>query len=403
MESFREAIYDEDIPKVEKALKEAYHRGKSFYEFRYLRKDGRLRWCWGFLKPIELNGDNAILGILIDVTKAKRLENKLKESEEFFRTLIEESLSPVYVIQDGRFIYVNSATSRITQYSKEELLEMDPIELIHPSHRNAVYEKYMEGKGDKDVYSWKIIDKYGNERWVTAKPQVIFLNGKPAVSASVVDTTDIHRLNEELSRRNEYLKLLNHLLRHDIINDLNIIIAVLETRDDELSKKALQRAYRIIDLIDEIRALEKAEERKSTINIKDIILEVVESFKSLVRIECQLQDVFIAGNEGLKSVFSNLIQNSIKHGRVDNLKVMIKVSEIGGKAVVEFSDNGRGIEEGIREYIFDKGFTTGDGSGMGLFIAKKVVEMHDGEIYLDDGGEGAKFILKFPIERESCL
>lgn len=68
-------------------------------------------------------GDSVyILGNWIDITKTKMLEQKLREREEFYRTLIEDSLTPVYIVQGEKFVYVNKAFEETTGYSREEVI-----------------------------------------------------------------------------------------------------------------------------------------------------------------------------------------------------------------------------------------------------------------------------------------
>jgi PAS domain S-box-containing protein len=399
MESYFELVYDKDRKIIERAIKEVEMGKESFYEVRYVRKDKKIRWAWGFMKPIVLNGDDCILGNWIDVTQAKILEDELKDSEEFFRTLIADSLSPVYVIKNGKFIYVNDVTCRLTGYNKEELLSMDPFQLIHPDFRDEVIRKYTvreKGLRGTEVYSWKIITKNGEERWITAKPQRIILKGEYAVSASIMDTTEIHRVNEELKRRNEYLSFLNKILRHDILNDLNVVIGVLEMHKDELSKKVLKRVHRMVELIKETRGLEQAGNELKPINLSEIVAEVVESYRNFAEIESELENVWIKGNESLKSAISNVIQNSLKHSNTEELIISVKLKKDGEKAILEIKDNGIGFRNEIKEEMFKEGFTTGQGTGLGLYITKKIIELHGGNIRAENDGTGAKFIMEFP-------
>jgi two-component system chemotaxis response regulator CheY len=132
-------VYEEDIQKAKEARNRSSLGKNVFYEVRYRTKGAKIRWAWGFNKPIELNGKRYFLGYLIDVTRQKRLEEKLKENEEFFKNLIEDSLAAVYIANESRFLYVNKAVKEITGYKKEELLSMYPLQqLVHPEDRMMV-------------------------------------------------------------------------------------------------------------------------------------------------------------------------------------------------------------------------------------------------------------------------
>jgi len=383
--------HDDDVRVLIDSTKRALSGEEVFYETRYVRKDGKVRWAWGFARPIEVNGKKYVLGNWIDITRVKDLEQKLRESEEFYRTLIEDSLTPVYIIQGGKMVYVNRAFEEFTGYTKDEVVGRSPFFIIHPEDREGVYAKYIEresGKRDVDVYSWRIITKRGEVRWLTARPSRITYKGRPAVAATVVDTTSIHELNERLRMREDYLRLLNKILRHDIANALVLVRAVLEEREDKLSKKALARVDHIVKLIREVAGLESALEKLRPTKMDELVREVAENFG----VEFEGEEVTVMANESLRTIAFNLIQNAIQHSGGE---VRVEVKKDGRWGVLRVADTGKGIPDHIKQRIFEEGFTTG-GTGIGLFIVKKLTDILGGAISVyDNEPSGTIFEVRF--------
>jgi PAS domain S-box-containing protein len=94
--------------------------------------------------PFHVPGDNrsAVLGVAIDITDKKRAEEVLRESEEQFRTVVQDSPSPLFILKKGRFVFANNAAVRLYgAKSKEELLGSDIVERLHPDYRERVLER----------------------------------------------------------------------------------------------------------------------------------------------------------------------------------------------------------------------------------------------------------------------
>ncbi len=403
MDKVTDLAYEEDIPYILEAIKQAFGGKRVFMENRYVTKDGKIRWVWGFLTPVEHEGKKFVLGNWIDVTRIKKLEQKLKESEIFYRTLIEDSLAPVYIVQKGRFVYVNKAFEKLTGFSKEELMKINPFDFVYPEDRDLVYRRYVErekGLRGTETYSWRIITKEGDIRWVTVRPSRILYKGEPAVAATLVDTTEIHRLNEKLERKNKYLALLNKIIRHDILNDLAVVRAALELRDEGLMDKALARIDKIVRLIEETRVLEKVGDKIKVVNLADIVKEVAEMYASDAVIKLNVSDAYVYASDGLKSALQNILHNAVVHSGKNPVEIEIKTYTEERWGVVSIADNGVGVPDEIKNRIFDEGFSTGGGSGLGLYIAKKIVEMYDGTISVrDNTPSGAVFEIRLPLAR----
>jgi len=129
-----------------------------------------------------------------------RQNEELGKSEAKFRTLAETSAAATFIDQGARFVYVNSALEVISGYSREELLAMDLLDLIHPDFRELVREQgeaRLRGEQVPSRYEIKIMTKSGDERWVDVTAGLIEFEGKPSVLGTAFDVTERKRAEEE--------------------------------------------------------------------------------------------------------------------------------------------------------------------------------------------------------------
>jgi len=146
-----------------------------------------------------------VLGTYEDITERKWAEETLKESEEKFRLLSEQNLLGIVILQDGLVKYVNNAASEITEYSIEEALDWKPngfSKLFHPDDLEFVIKQAQKKQtGDKDStihYSYRIITKSGNVKWVDQYSKTITFAGKYANLITLTDITERKRAEEAL-------------------------------------------------------------------------------------------------------------------------------------------------------------------------------------------------------------
>ena len=192
---------------------------------RWLRKDpertdvpGQLEWevasprgpRWVALRRRGGQWDDrpAIVVTGSDVTEGKLAALELEESEARFRTLTEAAGSAIFIYQGDRFRYVNDAAVELSGYTRDELLEMEIWDLVHPAHRELVRERGLarqQGQLPPRRYQFKVVRKGGEESWIDFSADTIQFEGQSAGLGTAFDITRQKQIEAELKTARDHL------------------------------------------------------------------------------------------------------------------------------------------------------------------------------------------------------
>jgi PAS domain S-box-containing protein len=190
----RELVLPEDRALVEEAL-ESVRMGRRPrpLECRILRSDGSMRW-------VRLEGDTftdevgklIVIGIVRDITERKQAEEALRESEERYRTLCEESTDGVCVFADGEVAFANTTLLQMLGYSEEEFKSAQPMDMIHPADRQRASQRIREiiEGGPESTTRYRCLRKDGSVVVVEGKGRAVRFGGRRAVMTAVRDVTE---------------------------------------------------------------------------------------------------------------------------------------------------------------------------------------------------------------------
>ncbi len=181
------------------------------YEVRAKRMDGKEIFIDLSMSKVMFEGQPHALGIVRDVTERKKLIEELKESEEKYRAIVEQSHDAIYIYRGNKFLFVNDRVSEITGYSKEELYDVDVWELIHPDDREKIMEiakKRMKGEQVPPTYEARVVTKEGEIKQCEFAVTSITYGGKYAALGVVRDVTERRKMEEALIESEEKFRNL---------------------------------------------------------------------------------------------------------------------------------------------------------------------------------------------------
>ncbi len=381
--------------------------------------------------------------VMRDITEQKRAEEALKESEEKYRTVVENAGEIILISQDEMIKYTNPRALEILGYSMEELLSKPFVEFIHPDDRDMALEYYRKVVNReikmKSGYCLRIFDKQGNLKWLEINAVPIEWQGKPAELNIIRDITELKKAEEEKkdlynqllhAQKMEAIGKLSAGIAHEFNNILTSIkgftqLAMLSISENDPIKHYLQNVIDSSDkaekLVRQLLAFSAKQilERK-IININELIRNTSELIKRLIG-EDIILSLNLSAHIGLVEVDPVQIENAIVnlvlnakdampqggHLIIETENVEIdeefikehQEAKIGQYIMISIKDTGVGIPDEIKDRIFEPFFTTKDEktAGLGLSTVFGIVKQHGGYIRFESKvGRGTTFKIYLP-------
>lgn len=375
--------------------------------------------------------ENANQSLRADLVERSLQEEKLRQSEERFRLLVDgvKDYAIILLDVDGNVVSWNTGAQNLEGFTAAEVIGThfsrfytgEDIARGHPTHALAVARD--AGRYESDC--WRV-RKNGGRFWANTVITALYdsrhrLGGFAKLTRDLTLRRRIETLQENERQMNEFLAMLSHELRNPlapIVTALDLMRTRGEGEQAELRvviERQVTLLTRIIeDLLDIGRITHgKIALKKELLDLNEIVVRVLESSRALSEargqtVECHLPDAPLtvdADPTRLTQIILNLINNAIKY-TPERGRISVALSRDADAAVLQVRDSGIGIAPALLPKVFDL-FVQGDraldraesGLGIGLTLVRQLVEMHEGTVaaFSDGLGKGSEFIVRLPV------
>ncbi|MDY6836203.1 MAG: PAS domain S-box protein [Chloroflexota bacterium] len=367
------------------------------------------------------HGDHMVLVCLEDISDQKRTEEALRESEERYRLIVENTRDLVMLTKlDGTVSYLNPTAKELLGCIHNDDITQH---LIGYSEDSAKVSNIFSGTTNRSIGSeleYRILARDGEIRWISHYWAPILRDGQPYMIMSVVRDIDEHKKVDQL--KDEFIGLVSHELRTPMTVIMGAINTVL-MEEENLSKEerqgllqdALIESESLSHILGNLLELSRAQADRLILHPEMVNIEVVAratldkvnvrypAHQFIVDIPEELPVVY-ADEWKLERILHNLLDNAAKYSP-DGGIVRVHVQYEDGHIVVGVRDQGIGLSIDDQARLFvpferlekTRGNST-KGIGLGLMVCQRLVEAHGGRIWVESTqGEGSLFQFTIPI------
>jgi PAS domain S-box-containing protein len=447
---------DLEDKKPERELRIAIATGKYEEEGWRVRKNGSVFWANVVITAL-FNEQNKHIGfskVTRDLTEKKESEEHLRQSEERYRSLVEQVTDyGIFMLDEkGKIVSWNEGAKRIEGYEESEIIGKY-FSIFYPEedilNGKPAYElKVARAEGKYEEEGWRI-RKDGSLFWASVVITAVCNNDGVHIGFSKVTrdlterkeaekalresyeryrllTDELKITNAELSYANQELEQFTSIVSHDLqepIRSIKSFLRLIEIKlDDQQNEdlktyiaKAINAADRMKQLILNLlhySQLSKVGIVTEEIHVEDLVNEAIQNVRTSVdRNNAQITietnvDTIEGDRVQLVQLIQNLLSNALKFTDAASPKIKISSFRENGHVKFAVSDNGIGIADadiGKIFEIFRRLHTKKDypGTGIGLAICKKIVDRHHGRIWPESvPGKGTTFYFTLNEEKE---
>jgi PAS domain S-box-containing protein len=375
-------------------------------------------------------------GVVEDITERKRAEQELRAEKHFIDSALNSLPGAFYLIdQDLRYRRWNRQLESVTGYDSDELAEANPLQFIVAADRervaNRIRRAFEEGHAAVEARirtrGGEAIPLYLTAARVRIEGELYLVGMGIDISERVAAEEALREAKQEAEEMNRlksvFLANMSHEIRTPLTSILGFADVLAEETDGEaqrVAERVQQSGHRLKETLTSVLELARLERESAEVDAERCDLaERVQDTLDLMRpqVESNGLDLQVRMPSGpvplradprvLHRVLTNLVSNAIKF--TEEGRVRVAVERAADEAVLVVSDTGIGISDEFLDRVFDEfrqeseGLTRAhEGSGLGLTITQRLVELMDGAIEAESTkGEGSTFTVRLPLDASS--
>ncbi len=324
-------------------------------------------------------------GVAIDITERKQMEEALKESEKIFSGIFSSAPVGVSIMTiDGIYINVNDSLCKILEFSREEIIGKNVVDLgiVDSRERDGILMQVEDKGGILRNYEMQIITKNKKIKDILISVQKVSFQGIPHRLSVLIDITERKEAEEKIKKQNEELQSLARYMEHEMNNSTSAIYGYIELAEkeekEEERKKWAKKVKKQIEYITKImrKSTELAEAgeiigEKEEVEMEKLVKlaeELVVPEEVKVEIAENLPKIY--GDQGkLLLVFKNIFENAVIHGKPTMIRVESR--EEKSKTIISIENDGEVISDNKIEEI-----EKGKSKRLGYKIIMKILKAH---------------------------
>jgi PAS domain S-box-containing protein len=429
---FDKFVHPDNLPDLRHSLAHTLAGTVEPFEFRAVAKDGTLHYVRTYSRVLkEGDGPIGLNGVMTDITRRKRAELALSESQQYLQAVF-DSVNDAVFIHDtsGVIVDVNATACRMYGYSREEFLQLEVASLsagVPPYTQTEAVNWLQKSRAEgPQLFEWQAQNKARQIFWAEINACFATVGEAERFFVTVRDISERKQVEAEreqliadLEAQNEELERFTYTVSHDLKSPLITIRGFLgllerdalsgETErmksDMQRIVEATQKMQRLLNELLELSRIGRMMNPPEDVPFERIVREAVAAVEGRLSAGQVTVDIapdlpVVRGDRArLVEAVQNLLDNAAKFvGEQTAPRITIgqRGADREGKPILFVADNGLGIAPAYHHKVFglfDKLDPRSEGTGIGLALVKRIIEVHGGRIWIESEGaeQGATF------------